>query len=267
MCKPTFIDAPFTPADMRFLSFSKNFYGVTGNLKGCENDTKGFEDLWLAHFPRCDFRKYMGGYCTVDNYKHAVSQSIATLEPGATVIVISDSCYSETITRGHNPSVRYEGRKVRNRFLPNPSVPRGVILPRVNRVYKPKDSRWMVISACQEEQTAADAHFTPPNKYYGALSFSLIYAFRPEYTWAQWFNAAQQFVKKLGFSQVPILEDKINHSVDKIGSKQTLIIHNSSHGTQVPDWSGDELDGLDEALVFDKILLDDDINVILSKII
>jgi uncharacterized caspase-like protein len=49
-----------------------------------------------------------------------------------------------------------------------------------------------------------------------------------------------------------------------------LVFHYSGHGSQVPDISGDEEDGLDECLLpidfsWDNVILDDDINALLQK--
>lgn len=51
----------------------------------------------------------------------------------------------------------------------------------------------------------------------------------------------------------------------KIGDK--FIIHDSSHGTQIPDRNGDEADGYDEAIyLYDGVLVDDKFNELLNKI-
>jgi hypothetical protein len=70
----------------------------------------------------------------------------------------------------------------------------------------------------------------------------------------------------VSFAQRPTFEGIEGKKNEIIGSGETLIIHNSSHGTQVPDRHGDEVDGYDEALYFDRPLLDDEIGVLLDKI-
>ena len=77
---------------------------------------------------------------------------------------------------------------------------------------------------------------------------------------------AAAILYQLEFDQIPTLEGPDSLKNEIIGANETLIIHNSSHGTQVVDTSGDEVDGVDEALYFDKTLLDDEIHVILQNI-
>ena len=63
------------------------------------------------------------------------------------------------------------------------------------------------------------------------------------------------------------VKNKIEEIAQSLNSGDRFIIHYSGHGTQVIDANGDEKDGYDEALyLYDGVLIDDDINKILSQI-
>ncbi len=256
-------DRPFDAVPFRIVSVGRNVYGGGNSLKGCVNDTMLLPEPLVSAFPGIDVRRYTDYQATVKNYKWAASQAIASLQPGATVVVIADSCFSEGITKG-NPHDVFNGRPVRNRFLPNPNIPIG--LPTKSRIFRSGHLRWLVISACQENQTAADAYFSDIKKYMGAESYALRRTFEKGMTWREWFGMSRALLYQLDFNQIPTLEGLESKMDEVIGASQTLILHNSSHGTQVVDVHGDEADGIDEALVFDNNLLDDDIHVTLQNI-
>lgn len=256
-------DRPFDPVMFRFMSFGRNIYGGGNDLNGCVNDTLLLPEPLITAFPGIDVRRYKDSQATRKNYKAEVAKAISTLSPGATVVVIADSCFSQGITRA-NPHDVFGGRPVRNRFLPNPSIPVG--LPVRKQMFRSGHLRWLVISACQEHQTAADAYFSDIKMYMGALSYGLKRGFEKGMTWREWFGMSAAILYQLEFDQVPTFEGITVKMDEVIGSSQTLIIHNSSHGSQVADTSGDEVDGVDEALVFDDYLLDDDIHVLLQNI-
>jgi len=256
-------DRPYERVPFRIISSGRNVYGGGNNLQGCVNDTNMFPQPLISAFPDIDIRRFTDYQATVKNYKLSASQAISTLSPGSVVCVISDSCFSQGITKG-NPHDTFNGKRVRNRFLPNPSVPIG--MPVKHQIFRSGHLRWLVISACQENQTAADAYFSDIKKYMGALSYGLRRGYEREMTWQEWFSMAAAILYQLEFDQIPTLEGPDSLKNEIIGANETLIIHNSSHGTQVVDTSGDEVDGVDEALYFDKTLLDDEIHVILQNI-
>ncbi len=256
-------DRPFDPVEFRIISVGRNVYSGGNSLKGCVNDTNLLPQPLVSAFPGIDVRRYTDYQATVKNYKLAASKAIASLSPGATVVVVADSCFSEGITKG-NPHDVFNGRPVRNRFLPTPGVHIG--MPVHHQIFRSGYLRWLVISACQEHQTAADAYFTDIKKYMGALSYGLRRGFEKEMTWQEWFSMSATILYQLEFNQIPTLDGPAALKNEIIGSSQTLILHNSSHGTQLNDISGDEIDGVDEALVFDDYLPDDEIHVMLQNI-
>jgi hypothetical protein len=252
------------PAEMRMVSFGKNIYGGANGLNGCVNDTQNLPSSLQPPFPNIDIRRFTNYDVTVARYEAVSAAAISTLSPGATVCLIADSCFSQGITRG-NPSFGiYNGYPIKNRFYPNPRY-----MTRVSRnkqVFMRSDLRWLVISGCREHETSADAFFKKYNQYMGALSCSLMESFEKGMTWQEWYNAMMVLIIAAGFNQRPTFEGIETKKNEIIGSSETLIIHNSSHGTQVVDINGDELDKYDEAIYFDKPLIDDRIGLILDKI-
>jgi len=253
----------FNPAAMRILTSGRDTYGGGNNLYGCVNDSKYLPVPIQAAFPACDVRRYLNYKATARQYQDTALRAVKTLSVGATAIIIADSCFSEGITKA-NPHDMFCGRPVRNRYLPNPYIKPG--LPRHARLFMPTELRWLVISACQEHQTAADAYFSDIKMNRGALSRGLDKKFEKGMTWQEWFTAASTYITYQGFSQIPTFDGPLEKKHEIIGSSETLIIHNSSHGSQVYDVSGDEADGYDEVLVFDNYVLDDNLNAILQNI-
>lgn len=86
-------------------------------------------------------------------------------------------------------------------------------------------------------------------------------------TWREWFNTIRVYLPSADFDQIPTIEGPDFLQDRIIGQGQTLIVHNSSHGTWQKDTSGDEADGKDEGLYLDRFVSDDKINAILQKIV
>lgn len=254
MCRRREIEL-FDTVDMRWLSFGKSKYPVgIKSLPGCVNDAMALTGMWGNHFDG-DIRTYINGDVTVKKYKQRVTDAIASLLPDPIVTIIADSCHSESITKGN--------WDLKARYYPNKRLKP---LPHIGRIYKPTEMKWLVISGSEEDKPSYDAYFTDIGTHMGALSYSLWRTYRKDMTWGEWFESAKELVKQLKIPQTPTVEGPEWMKNEVIGARQTLIVHNSSHGSQVVDTSGDEEDGLDETLYFDTHLLDDEINVILSRI-
>jgi hypothetical protein len=85
-------------------------------------------------------------------------------------------------------------------------------------------------------------------------------------TYRQWYNALRQFLPSQDFTQTPTLEGP-DYLLDRVAFEDdTLISHNSSHGSYTYDKHGDEEDGQDEGLYFDRLLIDDEIGNVLKQI-
>jgi len=236
------------------MTFGRNLYGGGNDLRGCVNDSNNMTDAFVRVIPGMTIHKYLDYDVTEKNYLTALKQSIALLSPGATVVMIMDSCYSGTATRGKS--------NVRNRFMNT-----GFREPRkvVKRFARAADMKWIAISAASEHQTAADAKIG--TQYVGAFSYYAYKTLKFGMTWRQWFNAIRLYLPSTDFDQIPTIEGPDALLDRVIGTGQELIVHNSSHGSWEYDRNGDELDGKDEGLYFDKFVSDDKISAILQKII
>jgi hypothetical protein len=245
-------------ATRRLLTFGKNKYGGGNNLNGCVHDSENIAKKLLELFPDFDVRKFTDYDVTVAKYKSEVSVAITTLNPGATVLILPDSCFSGTITRFMN-----NPHPVKNRFFHSSKLP---VRERVNvRLFRGQgDIRWIVISGCQENQTSADCY--EGGQYVGAFTYFAIKALTKGITYREWYNKIKTYLPSAEYNQAPTLEGPEELLNRKVFEDEVLVIHNSSHGTQVPDLENDESDGYDEALYFDKPLTDDEINLLLQKI-
>ncbi len=150
---------PFEPAEHRLLTFGRNVYSQAP-LRGCVNDTFILADSFKKPMPNLTVNRFIDFDATCKNYLERGAEAIALLPAGATVVVIMDSCFSGTATRGA------ENYKQARFISPNIPMPKG----KVHRVARPQaDMKWLAISACLDFQSAYDAKIG--NEYYGAFSY------------------------------------------------------------------------------------------------
>jgi hypothetical protein len=248
---------PETGKKKTALLFAINDYsGSANDLNGCLNDqrdmAKKLEELWPGEF---DIKKFSDSQVTRETYKNEVTKAIWQLSPGATVIVIADSCFSGTITRFFN-------QQSQNRFHRNPGFS---LRGKLNKKYASNPVKWLTFAMCQENQTSSDAYIS--GEYHGAGTYFALKAFRKGMTFNEWEIATQLYLPSSAFDQAPYIEGPEDIKNRIVGEGETLIIHNSSHGTQTYDPHGDETDGYDEALyLYDGMVTDDEINAILQRI-
>lgn len=265
MCRSWFSkeDPVFNPAPFRVTSYGKNSYPGGNSLPGCVNDTN-FLTATIGRQFGGDIRKYLEWKATAKSYVKNTIAAVDSLSPGATVCIIADSCFSEGILRWNPHRPMHNGHPMYNRFLPNPNIQRGRITE--NHFAVRADLHWLVISACQEHQTAADAYFSDIKTNMGALSYGLNKSLAKGMTWQEWVTAAMALISYFEFTQIPTFYGPLEKKHEIIGSSETLIIHNSSHGSQRNDWDGDEVDKIDETIELDTFVLDDTLNAILQNI-
>jgi len=251
-----------TPAVKRtLLSFAINNYpGTANDLQGCLNDQDNIAQKVLSIFPDFTIKKFRDSQVTINCYKTEVAKAISELKPGSTVLILPDSCFSGTVTRFMNS----DKHPTQNRYYQNPDL---FIRSRAaTRIFKGAGNiKWIVISGCGEEQTSADAYIN--GQYNGAFTWFAVKALKSGITYRQWYKAIRTYLPSKNYDQAPELEGPDELLDKKIFEDDTLIIHNSSHGTQTYDANGDEEDGYDEAIyLYDGMVIDDDINAILQKI-
>lgn len=244
-------------ADARLITVCKNTYGSGNDLKGCLNDGNNFIRTFPNIIPQIVTHKFFEWDATEKNYLESLDKAVSLLQPGATVVMLMDSCFSGTATRNFvNP------RYIKNRFIgPEGIEPSGP----VRKVARAELMKWIAISAASEHQTAADVMIG--NQYVGAFSYYAYKTLKQGMTWREWFNSIRLYLPSTDLDQIPTIEGPDFLQDRIIGQGPTLIVHNSSHGSWQADKSGDEADGRDEGLYFDKFVSDDKINACLQKIV
>lgn len=250
------------PVFRRLLSFTINDYaGSVNDLNGCNNDGRLLKEKLLNYWIDFDVRRFEDHHATLATFKSEVALAIKALSPGATVLILPDSCFSGTVTRLFNPE--RQDHPTKNRFYKQPGV-RMYPNFKTGTFVARGDIKWIVISGCGETQYSADAFLD--NEYYGAFSYFACKTLKPNLTYREWFNEIAKYLPSVEFEQKPTIEGP-NELLDQIVfSNQTLIIHNSTHGTQLPRDDGDE--PVDEAICFyDGNLRDDDYNLLLQNIL
>jgi hypothetical protein len=263
MCfkKKPIVSVPIEFVKRRLISASINDYpGSINDLRGCLNDSRQAKDTLLTHWPDFDVRRLLDDEATVSGFKSLVNKSIATMNPGGTVCVISDSCFSATNTRLLHSRGIDNTHLVRNRFYATPGEP----LKIVSKPFFPRsDLKWIAISACGETQTAADAYIN--DNYHGAFTWYAFRLLRQGITYRQWFYNISQYLPSSDFEQAPTIEGPDYLLDSLVCSDNTLIIHNSTHGTQLRGYAEEEID---EAICFyDGNLRDNEYFQLLNKIV
>jgi len=249
---------PMATVEGRILHFGKNIYPSGNSLNGCVNDSNNTMKNFIPLFPFIDGRTYLDSQAYCKNYIDRSVEAIKSLRPGATVCIIMDSCFSGTATRLMNNS----DLRIKNRFW-EPGLP-----PREKRkskiFHRGAEMKWIALSGCGEQQTSADAYIG--KQYEGAFTHYALATFRKGMTYREWHEAIRKYLPGNGFDQAPEIEGPEELLNRKIFEGQTLFICNSSHGSWTYDRNGDETDGRDEGIYFDRLLIDDEINEMLQQI-
>jgi len=247
---------PVTVSEKTVIHYGKNVYPGQP-LQGCVPDSlnavKNIGKLW----PDVKFIQKLDNDCTAKNWKADIEMEISILPAGATVLVFTDSCFSESVTRFFDPGTRYPTRtRLFHPGYPARQTKRSASHPK-------EQMKWLHISACKEHETAADAYF---KGYEGALSHYAWKALEKGETYRQFFTGIQGFLPSNNFSQGPIPEGP-DYLADRVMfDGPTLWIMNSSHGSYQYDTNGDEADGQDEGIYFDRLITDDEMWEMLQKI-
>lgn len=110
---------------------------------------------------------------------------------GVTVVLLLDSCFSGTATRG-----LARGRFMRPKFDKVPHL-------QTKRKFYDYMS-WIVISGCAENQTSADAEIN--GDFYGAFTFYAMNTLVGSMTYKTWHEKIREFLPSRDFDQAPTLE-------------------------------------------------------------
>lgn len=253
------------PANRRLISATINDYpGSINDLNGCNNDGKQAKETLLNYWPDFDIIRLIDSEAKVNTFISKARAAIDSLNPGAIVTVLSDSCFSATNTRLFNPYVNSlnESHPTRNRFYYQPGVKH---IPKLKSgTFAGRgDIKWIAISGCGETEYSADAYIN--GDYHGAFSWYAFKTLRPGITYRQWFNEIRKYLPGTQFEQCPTIEGPDWMLDTMVFNTESLVLHNSTHGTQLAGNGGDE--PIDEAIcLHDGNLRDDDYNLLLMNI-
>lgn len=254
---------PVTPAAKRaLLSFTINDYpGSINDLRGCNNDGKQVKEVLLNYWPDFAVTRFIDSQATVSNFKSSVASSISNLKPGAVVLVLPDSCFSGTVTR-LMLGLHDKPHPTRNRFHKTEDV----VKKKKKQFLSIKTSvdanniNWIVISGCGATQFSADAYIN--DAYHGAFTWYAMKTLKTGMTYKQWYNEITKYLPSSDYDQKPTLEGNSKLLDKVIFEDQTLVIHNSTHGTELQG------DGeIDQAIcLYDGNLRDKEYYNLLTKI-
>jgi hypothetical protein len=247
-----------SPVKRRVITFGKNLYEGQ-NLNGCWNDSLNIGEKFPSLYPDFDVRKFRDYDVTAGRYLSELKGALQVSSPGSTVLVMADSCFSETITRKGLAQMSLK-HPTNNRFYDLCLHPR----KDSRKLFSDHVTTHIVMSGCMEHETSADAFIN--GKYVGAFTFFALHVLRLGMTYKQWYEAIRTYLPSQDFTQTPTLEGPDFLINRKVFEDETLVIHNSSHGSYYYDRNGDEEDGQDEGLYFDRLLLDDEIGEVLKMI-
>ena len=89
---------PVTASEKTVIHYGKNVYPgqpLHGCVPDSNNALKNIGKLW----PEVKFIQKLDDDCTAKNWKADIEREISILPAGATVLVFTDSCFSESVTR------------------------------------------------------------------------------------------------------------------------------------------------------------------------
>jgi hypothetical protein len=242
MCrKKTITDQPaFTPRTISGCMVG-NYPGTANDLAGPTEDWKDLTKAVAALWPDMTFRGFLDHNATAKRLLSEFTEGSKMVGEDGMLFVIMDNCHSESNTRNGKFKARARG------------VLRGIGYNKV-----------LVFSAALANQYASDAEFN--GGYNGAWHYCLIKTLRRGITYLQWFTEASELIKRLGFTQTPVIEGPLELQNRLVFEGNVITIDVSSHGGQVPDNDGDEADGRDEVIyMHDRAVRDDEIREILEK--
>ena len=222
------------------LLFGINNYGGSNNLFGCLNDIDDVEKKLRKEFPDFQIRKYRDSEVTIQKFISEIENALNTITlpgvlyvhysghgtqvpniqevnrydealylingplvddniwvlqqktpEGLTVIAKFDSCYSGSMNRALKNDRFYKMPGVR--LMKNP----------VRKFNKSASDRWVIFSACGEEQVAADAYFN--NRASGAFTYYDLQSFDVNSTYVDEINKLRTYLPSGNFDQIPTL--------------------------------------------------------------
>lgn len=225
------VPVPIIPSIRTLLSFTINDYpGTINDLNGCNNDGNQVKATLLNYWPDFAVNRFIDSQAKINTFRTEVAKAISNLKPGATVLILPDSCFSGSVTRFFSMGLLDNPHPTRNRFYQTPGMPsnRGMS---VKTFVSAGDINWIVISGCGATQYSADAYIS--GEYHGAFTWFCMKTLKPGITYRQWYNEIKRNLPSTEFEQDPTLEGK-NELLDRVVfESESLVIHNSTHGTEL----------------------------------
>ena len=231
MCRRNLIQ----PVKRRLLSFTINDYpGSMNDLRGCNRDGQQAKDTLLNFWSDTDIIRFIDSAATTGAFDTNVSRAIKVLSPGATVLVFADSCFSGTITRFAGMGLFTNPFPTQNRLYNTPGV---VHQFGIQTFLSRAGIFWIVMSGCGATQYSADAYIN--GEYHGAFTWYAMNLLEPGITYYEWHERIQKYLPSSQFEQAPTLEGPDYFLNRKVFEDQTLMIQNSTHGTELNGTNGE----------------------------
>jgi hypothetical protein len=229
---------------LTLLHFSINDYpGNINDLRGCNNDGKQVKEVLLNYWPKFAINRFIDSQATLNNFKSSVAIGISKLSPGAVVFIPADSCFSGSITRPMlSLGIGDKPHPTRNRFhftehvkhLQGSQLSENIrgIRPPIFKTFVDADGiNWIVMSGCGSTQYSADAYIQ--DAYHGAFTWYLMKTLQPCMTYREWYAELMKYLPSAEYEQRPTLEGSSKLLDKVVFEDQTLVIGNSTHGTEL----------------------------------
>jgi metacaspase-1 len=133
---------------------------------------------------------------------------IKTINPGALLVVVSDSCFSGTVTRVA------PGPSARPRYMPMGFKPGGRV--RKQFLYPEADMLEILISGCSDKEYSYDADIN--GRYNGAMTAMAISVIKqnPQATYAEFYAGLRTLLPSSEYPQTPQLEGSDSHKAGEL---------------------------------------------------
>ena len=131
-----------------------------------------------------------------------IRKVLEALDPGVNFTIISDSCFSGTVTR------KIRGGEGRVRFVRNPRVLPNAKLKK--KLVPEEEMRVMLLSGCNDDEYSYDAFIA--GRYNGAFSRWAINAFAPGLLYSEWYALIRETLPSPAYPQTPQLEGAKKHT-------------------------------------------------------
>lgn len=138
---------------------------------------------------------------------------------GARIVLISDSCYSGTVTRLVDLTRQPQDRRAKPRFLPPGEFLQGRALARAEQLGTLRDARprtsALLMAGCRDDQVSYDAWFDTPDgdRANGAFTWAALQARQqlgPRSSYQAWLTATRRTLAGTDYDQQPQLDGSLS---------------------------------------------------------